>query len=62
MWMPVVFTWARTQALICSWQSLVHAPFAHSGARPSSPGNGSGWPAPSFNVMVWLAGSAQRTM
>jgi len=59
---PLVFTWASTQALICSWQSFVQAPFAHSGASPSSPGNGRGLPLPSFSVMVWLAGSAQRTM
>src|SRR3569832_1770892 len=60
--MPVVFTWARMQALICCWQSWLHWPYSHSGAMPSSPGNGIGLPLPSFSVMLWVAGSAQRTM
>src|SRR3569623_1481982 len=60
--MPVVFTWARMQALICCWQSWLHWPYSHSGAMHRSPGNDIEFPLPSINVILCVAGSANRTM
>src|ERR1044071_8994255 len=59
---PAVLTCARTQALMACWQCTSHAPYSQLGAMPSWPGNGIGLPDRSFMVIVWPAGSAQRTM